>query len=387
MREAPEPTDFARDYVTAHARVHRDQRVPPAGEDGNAYAASIGVPEVVLLGGPYYLHPLPALLVVLPLVPLGYKGASLAWLASSLLALAVMASGLVTIVTRGRTRRWTWGALAFVALLLWPPVLHNLAKGQWSIFLATLLTLGWVALERRRPTIAGAYLGSAVSLKATPVLLLGYLAVRQRRAAVAFVAVVACSLAAALIVSGVDAWRPWIAAVPHDVAIWQTWVGNTASLNGFIARLFVGGAFARPLVQAPLLARGLQLGATLALVSWVAAATWRTPPSPAGNRAVGAAWLALVVLLNPLAWTHSLVIAVPAMILLYGLAPTSTLVVALALMSVPRQTLAALAGPTPVPPATAPLLSLHAFALLLLVAAGVRAARGATTTASPELAA
>jgi hypothetical protein len=86
------------------------------------------------------------------------------------------------------------------------------------------------------------------------------------------------------------------------------------------------------------------------------------------------------VLLNPLGWTHTLLLALPALALLHGLASRSTLLVALALMSVPRHTLAALAGPAPTGPAVAPLLSLHAAGLCLLVVTALRLARMTVTT-------
>ena len=108
-----------------------------------------------------------------------------------------------------------------------------------------------------------------------------------------------------------------------------------------------------------------------------ALATWRRGATRDAERALGAAWLALVVLLNPLAWTHTVVLAVPALALLWGQAPPATLALAFALLSVPRQTLAALAGPPPVGPAAAPILSLHAAALLIVFVTALRAARRA----------
>jgi hypothetical protein len=378
LAEAGAPTDFVRDYVTAHARVRRGQVAPPIGEDGNAYAVSIGAPEVVLLGGPYHLHPPPALLPILALVPLGFAGAARAWLALSLVALGALAFGLLSLARPDVRPSPLAILLTFAALVLWPPVLHNLAKGQWSILMAALVTLGFRALERRRPRAAGAWLGAAASLKATPVLLLGYVALRRPRAAATMLAVCALAVGAALLVSGLPPWRDWLGDMPRDVAVWQTWLPNTASLDGLFARLFAGGAFARPLVDAPALARALNAGASLALVGVVVLATHRTAtPSRGGDRALAAAWIALVVVLNPLAWTHTAILALPALALLWGLAPPWTLAVALALLSVPRETLAALAGPPPVAPAAAPLLSLHAFALLLIVFTALRCARSA----------
>jgi hypothetical protein len=380
-KEALAPSDFTRDFVTAHWRVHRGGGPPPSEAEGNAYAVSIGAPEVTPVGGPYFVHPGPALVAVLALVPLGYRGAAVAWLALSLLALGVLAFGLVALLGPGERSRGRLVAFTFLGLLLWPPTLHNLAKGQWSILLAALLTLGWRELETRREGAAGAWIGAAASLKLTPVLMVGYLAIRRRRAAVSLVAVTVAASAAALAVTGLAGPRAWLADMSRNVAAWQTWTGNTASLNGFISRLLAGGPFARPLVDAPAAARALNLFLSLALVGWIAVVTWRTPPSPRTDRALGAAWLALCVLLNPLAWTHTELLALPALALLHGLVRPATLLLALALMSVPRHTLAALAGPAPVGPATAPILSLHAAALCLIVVTALRLAK---MTSDPE---
>jgi hypothetical protein len=372
--QALAPADFARDYVTAHWYHHRGGDGPRTEEEANAYAAAIGAPQVTPVGAPYFAHPGPALLPTLALLPLGYRGAAVAWLALSLLALGALAWGLVALATPDEPPRARRLCVTFVALFLWPPTLHNLAKGQWSILLAALLVAAWRALEARRGRQAGAWLGAATSLKVSPALLLGYLVFRERRAAATLVAVALAAGAASLTVTGVGGARAWLAEAQPNVAGWQTWVGNTASLNGLVARLFAGGPYARPLVAAPGAARALTMVLSLALVGWAAMATWRTPPSRRADRCLGAAWLALGVLLNPLGWTHTLLLALPALVLLHGLAPRNTLLVALALMSVPRQTLAALAGPPPTTPAAAPLLSLHAAALLLLVVTALRLA-------------
>jgi hypothetical protein len=378
--QALAPTDFARDFVTAHWYRHRGGEGPRTEAEGNAYAAAIGAPEVQPVGAPYYAHPGPALLPTLALVPLGFRGAAAAWLALSLLALAALAVGLAALATPDGRPRAGWVCVTFLALLLWPPTLHNLAKGQWSILLAALLVAGWRALEARRAREAGGWLGAATSLKVSPALLFGYLVLRERRAAATLVAVVLAAGAAALTVTGVGGARAWLVDAQPNVAGWQTWVGNTVSLNGLFARLFAGGPYARPLVAAPAAARALTMVSSLALVAWAAAATWRTPRSRRADRCLGAAWLALGVLLNPLGWTHTLLLALPALALLHGLASRSTLLVALALMSVPRHTLAALAGPAPTGPAVAPLLSLHAAGLCLLVVTALRLARMTVTT-------
>jgi hypothetical protein len=372
---AREPIDFARDYLAAHARVHQGRGAAPIDASGNAYGVAIGVPPVVLLGAPYFVHPPAAQLFVLPLVPLGFRGAALVWLALSLIALGALAIMLVGIATHDERPRPTYVAVAFGLLALWPPVLHNLAKGQWSIFLATLVAAGWRALDRGRPRTAGAWLGLAASLKATPLLLFGYLILRHRRAAAAMAATVLAAGLASLAVSGVEPWRVWLAAAAPNVLAWQTWVVNTASVNGLFARLFTASRFARPMLDAPQLARALTGTVVGALLAVATLSTWRAMRTPTEDRRLFALWTALAVVLNPLGWTHTAIIALVPLALLVDLAPSWALVATLVALTVPHETLAALAGPTPVAPSSGLFLSLHAAALMLLVAVGLRRQR------------
>src|SRR6185369_10042023 len=158
--------------------------------------------------------------------------------------------------------------------------------------------------------------GVAASLKATPALLLAYLALRRRRAAPAMLAVMVALGLVSSIVEGPGAWRRWVAAGPAEVAAWQTWTANTASLHGLFARLLIGGRYARPVLQAPALAAALTLGASLLLGGLAVAATLRAPATREHDRRLFAVWCLLVVLLNPLGWTHTLVIALVAAALL-----------------------------------------------------------------------
>jgi hypothetical protein len=364
------PIDFVRDYVAADARVHFGRGAPPAGEAGNARAVALGAPRVVLLDGPYHLHPPPALLPVLPLVPLGFGGAALAWVAISFVALGVLAFVLVALVATPKPRGTSWAVGAFSLLVLWPPVLHNLEKGQWSILLAALVALGFHALEQRRPRAAGVWLGLAASFKATPILLLAFLALRHRRAAWSMGATLATAGLASLAVGGIAPWSRWIADAPRDVAAWQTWGANTASLNGLLARLLAGGSFARPMVASPMLARAVNVVLSLGLLALLGIVTKRAPATPQNERRLFAGWVALVVVLNPLAWTHTAILALVPIALLAKDNPIMA-ATAFLVLTVPRETLAALAGPLPVSPGRGLVLSLHASALFLLFAVSV----------------
>src|SRR5262249_48996762 len=152
---------FARDYVSARMRLEDGRRSPPAGEEGNARADRLGAPRVVLLGAPYYIHPPPAVLPTLAVAWLPWRAAARAWLLLGFAALAWLAWSLARIrAPERRPEAWRFG-LFVLLLLAWPPVLHCLEKGQWSIWLAALLAAGYRALEEDRPARAGALFAAA----------------------------------------------------------------------------------------------------------------------------------------------------------------------------------------------------------------------------------
>jgi alpha-1,2-mannosyltransferase len=257
-------------------------------------------------------------------------------------------------------------------------VLHNFEKGQWSIALAALLAAGFRALDEGRARRAGALFGVAAALKVTPLVLLGLLVLRHRRAAAAMAATFGAILLVTLAVGGVAPWRAFFGGAARNAAVWAPWIANTASPAGIYARLFDGGAFARPLVAAPALATAAFDATAIALLAAAllahrrASASSQPPPVvAAGGRAsaLEASWLTFPVLLNPLGWSHVLVMLLaPAVIAARdgGRTARALALAALAAFSVPRQTLALLAGPVPCSPGRGLALGVHAaFAVVL----------------------
>jgi alpha-1,2-mannosyltransferase len=365
------PADFTRDFVGSHALLYGGVETVAAleGQAANDYAASVGAPRLALYDGPYYTHPPAAALVVLPLVPLGFRLAAVAWFVASVAALAWLARLLAEMLATPRAPGpWMMVGL-FVLLTLWPPVLHNLAKGQWSIFLAVGLAAGWRAIHREHGHRGGAWVGMAASFKLTPLLLLGYLGLRHRRAALAMgVTFAALTLAGAA--TG-DTGLRFVMDINRNTDTWQTWTANTASVNGLVARLFVGGPWARPLWHAPTFARVLTLAIAAVLAFLALRATQRGGHSDAS---VYGAWCVLAVLLNPLAWSHTLVIALLPLVLLMRRARPSALFAIALVFTIPRQTLARIAALAPGEPAMAPVVSLHALAALALFALALHVA-------------
>jgi uncharacterized membrane protein len=368
VRGASAPGDWARDYVTARARLEAGRGPPPVGEAGNDRAARYGVPRVGLYGAPYFIHPPTATLAILPLASLPWRAAALGWAAASVIALGWLAFSLLGIWSPQAEPRAGRVALLTLALALWPPTLHCLEKGQWSIWLAAWLASGLRSLEAGRPRRAGVAFGVAAALKLTPIVMLGFLLVRNRRAALALVATTAGAALVALAAIGPAAWKAFLAEAPHNAAVWAPWIANTASLDGVYARLLTANPFSRPIFLAPGLA-GVAFGLTeLMLLAAAIAATYRNQPAEApADARILAAWLTLPVLLNPLGWSHVVLMLLAPLAVLTRDAQRRTrigVVLVLAALSVPRQRLAEWAGAVPVGPGGGTLLGLHALAAL-----------------------
>jgi hypothetical protein len=384
---APAPNDFTPDYVAAHAWLHGGPRGPGAaavldGPAGNVYGASIGAPPVFLLG-PYYVHPPTAFLMAMPLVPLGYWNAALGWLLASIAALAALAA--VLSAAAGWEQRGSSLLVSFLLLLLWPPVLTNIQLGQASVFLAAMLAAGhaaWTAGRRRR---GAGWFGAAVALKLTPIVLLPFVALRDRRAMLVLLGTLAGFAALSLAAGQLVAWQALFRHSADNVAVWQTYRDNTLSFSGLLARLFIGGRFARPLLVAPTLARVGGLGCLAALG---VLALWLTRVDPPGaperpnDGCVFALWNILLVVANPLGWVHYAILLLLPMALVLAAARRADgargrrmrvlTAAAFVACTIPKETLYRWAGEGPVGPGRGLFLSIPlAGALLLLAAAAL----------------
>jgi len=375
-------TDFTRGFVAARWVAEGRPLGALDGPAGNAQAAQVGADPVDVPCGPFYLNPPPALLLPRALLPLGYRWAARAWLALSVAAAWALGSILLALGRRSdRLPPPHLAAVATLAILLWPPTTRNVIVGQWSLLLAALLALGWWCRERGAEHALGGVVGAATVIKLGPAALLGYLALRRARLLVsaAAVALGLCALAWPL-TGGWEAWRAFFRDGPPDVLCWQTFVDNTGSLRGLLARALVGDALVRPLVHAPGLARALHLAAALLLVGGAALVTWRRRrlPPDADDGPVLALWATLIPLVGPLSWSHyPLFLLLPAV--LVARPPSSAgvrraVAVAVVALSIPRGALFVAAAPLPYAPSRSWLLGLHALGGLLLYAAAARAA-------------
>ena len=394
---AKSPSDLTRDYVAAVVLARGERLSTLDGPRGNAEAVRLGAEPVnINENSPFHLHPPPASVPMRLLAPLGFRALSVLWLGLSIALLGLLAHLLLAALTALGGPAPVSRTLLFVLLVCWGPTLTNLELGQWSIVLATLGALGVRAWDENRRGRAAAWLATAAALKLTPAIVLPFIGLRDRRAGAVFVGVLGGALLLALpLGGGLDAWMAFERDAATNVLHWQTWWHNTLSLNGFLARLFIGAHFARPLVRAPALAKLLLLAgaAGLGLVAWVETRARGAHDDGARDKArdgcVLAQWTILIVVLNPLAWAHyALLLLMPAVLVLrVAEQPRSPLpallrrrlkiavACALVVLTIPKEALYLLAQPLPTSPVWAPVLSCHLFAALLLFAAATAASR------------
>lgn len=306
------PPDLAQDV--AAARVFASDRNPYEVGIARAHADLLNVSEDK--GYTHFPHPPLLFLLMLPIADFTLRHSAVLWFSLSLsllFLLAVILAEAQPHLSRGTHHPKPATVLAFyVALLAWPPVLYNLGKGQWSILVALLLALSWHFYARGQHRIAGAYVGLASAVKLFPALLALYLLLRAPRAAIWMTALVIAAVAVPLVWMGPNTVQAFMHQSQSNVAYWETFPAVTNSLHGAIARVMVGGQWARPLVHAPVMARVLGVLSALVLIMVVTKATRRHSAADGYEGARFAAWTALLVMLNPLAMAHTgVILALP----------------------------------------------------------------------------
>jgi hypothetical protein len=370
----PDSCDFRNDFVAVRWQA---QGRPIAALDNATADRLMGRPAdsyATDRSGSPYPHPPPAALPVLPLVPLGMRRAIFAWCGLSLIALSIL-SRLLLGIWRGTERLPGWRASAplALALFLWPPTLFNLAYGQWSILLATLVAAGWWSLERGADRRAAACWGAAIAFKTTPAIVIGYLALRARKTAIGVCLAFALVALAVWPLGGLAAWRYFFATSGTTAREWEAYFDNTVSINGVFARLLIGGGSVRAPFHHPTLAHALNAAVSSLLVGLAAWATGRsatTRAEPDGPDAPAfATWASLIPLLNPIACTHNAVFSLlPAALVARDSVPAARTAVAggLVLLSIPRETFLLIAGELPFAASLGWMLGLHALGALAI---------------------
>jgi hypothetical protein len=263
-------------------------------------------------------HPPPVALLSLPLGLLSYEQAALVWFLFESACVLVA----VYMLLRWLDKRPGLVLTLFVALLAlaWSPFMEELVIGQLMTLLLVLLIAAWQALRAGDAIKGGVFLGCMIALKlmAWPVVI--FLALRRNWRAVgaAGITALAANLAAALLM-GFDRVVYFYREVSTIVSpLYRAHEGNFSAWTvGW--RLFDGtgspvlhGVQAPPLVSAPALARYVSFAAPVVLLGAGLALALRA-------RSFDASFGVLVcvsILVNPVAWSHYLILAsIPLVIL------------------------------------------------------------------------
>jgi hypothetical protein len=256
---------------------------------------------------PVTLHPnlnppLLALLVA-PLTFLGLSASYIAWstfsLLSGLSACVLLWRGLRQVDRKDSELVWLW-----IALLLYFPTYTAITLGQ--VTFCTLLPLAgaWLAARRGHDRLAGMLVGVAVSLKVFVALLVIFFVLQRRWRVVAWsIGAILFTVLVTLPFVGVGAYREYFTVIRT-----VTWFGNSwnASYSAFITRI-LGGSENVPLVNLPVLARGLVLLCSTATLLWLAWVTWQRQGvvHSLGRFDLGyGLTLTVMLLVSPLGWMY-----------------------------------------------------------------------------------
>ena len=357
------PADFGRDFVAASVRLANGRAYDSAPDLARQQHALLGLTGGGV-AGPFYAHTPAAAIVVIPLVPVGFRMATLVWLVLTLGLAAVLAGVLAGVLAESPRDRAAVTAVAFPLVLLWPPVLYNIEKGQWSLMFAALMALAWQALAADRPGLAGASIGLASMFKLAPAAVFPYFLLRRPRAALTLVVTAGGLALGSVAVVGVEPWRAFVRQAPANIAFWEDRLENLVSVVSLTTRLLAAGRHATPLVDVPMTARLLAGVVSVVLIGVALVLTWRAPAhaTSAVEGALFALWSILGVLLNPLGWLHTAILLLLPAALVLGAATDpavalgtaarrgsqAAVVLAIAILSLPKETLLGLAGPAPV---------------------------------------
>jgi hypothetical protein len=373
------PADLAADVAAAHLFV---QRVSPYGPDIRpAHVAITGLPLAATL--PYFPHPPFSLVMSFPLAFLTFQQASLLWFAVTIMLLFALAVILHTAGGDGGNvgvvRVWQ----LMLLLLAWPPVLYNLEKGQWSVMLAALLAFAWRAVARGELRTGAVWAAVAASVKVFPVALAVFFFMRSARALAWFLVTGAVLIAVPAAWIGLELVTAFVRESRMNVTYWESFPLVMFSVHGAITRALVGGQWAQPFVQAPLLARVFE---AVVVGSLVAAAVWVSLKAHRGlvdQSTAFLVWLVLLPILNPLSMGHNgVLLALPIVVLGHTIAARGhqwqrfAWALALMLVSIPNQTVWFFAAP-PATPAGGLFAALPACGALILYAIAVSLAHAA----------
>ncbi len=317
--------DFNVEYVMAHAALNGESPYKP-------------LPELARFADGYtaqYLkhpspHPPPVIFVGMPFARFALNRAVILWLLLELVCVAV-SSVLILKAVAGRVS--VIGVVAlFIVLIAWYPFARELFWAQLMIPTLALTAGAWVVLRSGRDMAGGALLGMALALKlfGWPIIL--FLLITRKWRAVLGAALVFSflNLAAALVIGFGEVINYYVVVGPAVSKLYRATEGNF-SLWSIGPRLFDSSAdnWYKPLIHIPALVTFVSLVIVAGVVALALKGALRV-------RSFDSAFCALAcisVVLNPIAWTHYLVLTAPALCLvafrtMHGKMPRKSMLVA-----------------------------------------------------------
>ena len=226
--------DFAVYYLSGQLYAQHGSPYTVTRAQWDKLAAADGITHYAW---PYRYPPHTAALVRL-LVPLGARGAEVAWGVAS--ALALIGGALLL----GRTLGGGWRTpVSLGALLLFMPAYHTLQVGQVNAFVFAALAVALWGLVRHRDWARGAGIAIGAALKITPLALLVYLLWQRRwRAALAAVGSLAGLTLVLLPITGVHTYFQYASSAfsltrPELVSVSP----GIDTVRAFIGRLVLPG--------------------------------------------------------------------------------------------------------------------------------------------------
>lgn len=327
LRGAYAPFDFEHFYLDGRY-VWEHGALAPMGDRPD------GEPQRRL---PFYPPFLAALLA--PLMALGRVPAALLWSGAQVATLAYSLKLLRRWALRDGTGGPATAAFALaIGLALWT-IIEAAKFNQLSFFVLAFVLGGFSALARGRTCIAGALLGAAAALKLLPAIFLGWLVLKRRWSAAG------SFLAAALLIAAIPclvAFGPrrtlsyhqqwWEHNVQRDTPLLDPKLREhfldyrNESIEALVARLtWPGHRFPAPWQPLQLerttcawVARGIA-GLLLAALLWTTRRPW-VGLAPERGQAEVAVYAMGMLVFSPLLRTYYLVWALPAVVLLGGMA-------------------------------------------------------------------
>ena len=269
-------------------------------------------------------HPPTSVLLALPLAPLDYPDAFLAW---ELLSLGALGLSIWIVAHQLPSSLSRWSILPLMALLLLcNGFRQHMLQGQLGLVLLLLVTAAWAAERSGQPAWAGILIGTATAIKLFPGLLFVYLLARRQWRAVrvgALALVVVTALTA--LVLGPSCYRDYLANALPSLDKYRVGWPNL-SLAGFWHKLFNAprGSKVIPLWQQPILAWGGLLvsdAVVIGLTAWAAAHS----RSRAESDLAFASTVTAMLLVSPITWDHYFTILFLSLFLLWYRLPASGL--------------------------------------------------------------